>query len=111
MVTKPKKKGVKAKVSSAKHGDKGSPTKKKKAVGKDGDDDKGDKEKRPKKAKTAKPVSKQKGDDAEDPMEIDSEHEKVAPKPKPKPKPKPVGKAAKGEGDEPAKKKLKKTGD
>jgi len=42
-------------------------------------------------------------------MDVDSEPEKLAPKPKPKLKP--VTKAPKGDEDEPARKKQKKTGD
>ncbi|KAI0283941.1 structure-specific recognition protein-domain-containing protein [Russula aff. rugulosa BPL654] len=96
----PKKKSAKAKASSAKKGDKESPRKRKRQR---------EKKKKPKKAKAVKPVSKSKSGDVEDPMEVDSESEK--PPPKPRPKPTPVIKAAKGDADEPAKKKQKKIGD
>ena len=105
-----KKKGTKAKATSTKKGNKGPLTKKTRVVSSknDGNDDDEGEKKKPKKAKAAKPVSKSKGGEAEDLMEVNSESQK--PVPKPRPKSKPVSKATKGGADEPAKKKQKKTG-
>jgi len=55
------------------------------------------------------PKKPKKGRKEDDAMDVDSEPEK--PVPKPKPKPKAVTKAPRGDEDEPARKKQKKTGD
>ncbi|KAI0004552.1 structure-specific recognition protein-domain-containing protein [Russula compacta] len=122
MMRKGPKKKAKAK-ASAKDGDK-APTKKKKKVDGGGEGEDNDKVPTKKKKKVdgggegedndekpKKAVSRSKGNNTDDPMEVDSEPERPAPNPKPKPKPKPVTKAPKGEGDEPARKKQKKVED